>query len=114
MTEETHFSISFGVGAGKVKIGAKVNEILSLLASDYPRTCYDLISHSTRDEIQIWIPVWGMRCRFLPKSQSLYLIDIIDTRSCPYSLNGASIFQNNHKTTLKTLQKVLGPSFPGQ
>jgi hypothetical protein len=112
MAEET-FAISFGAGAGRVRIGSKVNDILSLLASDYPRTSYDLISLSMKDEIQISIPLWGMRCRFLPKSQSLYLIDIIDTKSCPYSLNGATIFQNNHKTTLKSLQKVLGPSFPG-
>jgi hypothetical protein len=72
-----------------------------------------LIAHSSREEIHIYIPQWGMRCRFLPRSQSLYLIDILDTQSCPYSLNGVLIFQKNHKTTFKSLQKVLGPSFPG-
>jgi hypothetical protein len=113
MEEPQQFSISFGLGVGKVKLGSKVNEILALLANDFPRTDYDVIASSAREEIHICIPQWGIRCRFLPKSQSLYLIDITDVQSCPYSLNGALIFQKSHKTTFKSLQKVLGPSFPG-
>lgn len=111
--EERQFFIGFGTGVGQVKLGARVNEILALLANDFPRTDYDLITHSAREEIHIYIPKWGMRCRFLPKSQSLYLIDIVDVQSCPYSLNGTLIFQKGQKTTFKSLQKVLGPSFPG-
>jgi hypothetical protein len=35
---QQHFSVGFGMGVGKVKLGALVNEILSLLANDFPRT----------------------------------------------------------------------------
>lgn len=107
------FPITFASCVGKVKLGMKVNDLLSLLVNEYPRVNYDLIAYSIQEEIQIYIPQWGMRCRFLPRSQSLYLIDILDIQSCPYSLNGVTIFQSNYKTTFKNLQKVLGPSFPG-
>lgn len=107
------FSISFGSCVGKVKLGMKVNEMLNLLVHEFPRVGYDLVGYSIQDEIQIYIPQWGMRCRFSPRSQSLYLIDILDLQSCPYILNGVTVFQSNHRTTFKSLQKVLGPSFPG-
>lgn len=110
---EEQFNINFGINVGKFKLGSKINEILLIFAYEFPRIHFNLYFNSIKDEIHILINIWSLRLRFLIKTQSLYLIDIFNINSLPYFYNGILISQSEHITTFKSMQKLLGPTFPG-
>jgi len=112
------FQINSGVGLSKFKLGMSINETIEYLTKEFPRVHYDLTigDYTTQEssELQLCIPCWGVRLRYLPLSQKLFIIDIYDLKCTAFEMNDTVIHDTKHKTTLKSLQNTLGPLFPGK
>ncbi len=66
-------------------------------------------------EIVISLLDWGIRLRFQPVSQKLYMIDLYDLALRPVAIRGETFGGDKHVTvSYDSLHKVLGPAFPGQ
>jgi hypothetical protein len=116
MESEEHVVIAAGSGVGRFRLGSQLNDVLSLMSNDFPRTNMEVDlfnkANDSGDDIHVSVPEWGIRLRFQSLSQKLYMIDIINFEKTNYSLNG-SLIEGEEVVTLKSLQKALGPSFPG-
>ena len=115
MNSEEFVHISFGSMVGGFRIGSRINEVLALMANEYPRINMNVDlcpkEKNASADIHISIPEWGIRLRFQSLSQKMYLIDITNFE-ISYSLNG-TVVSSDDNITLRGLQKTLGPSFPG-
>ena len=117
MESDRAIHISVGTGVGRFRIGSLINDVIALMSNQFPRTSMDIDLHYQTDaspeNIHVYIPEWGISLRFQSHSQKLYMIDIVDCKKLAYSLNG-TVFSAEEPATLKSLQKALGPSFPGK
>ncbi|CAM9317352.1 unnamed protein product, partial [Ectocarpus fasciculatus] len=58
---------------------------------------------------------WGIRLRFQPVSQSLFMIDYYDITRRPFSIKGSAFGGDPAQSvTFEMLHKYLGPTLPGQ
>lgn len=64
-------------------------------------------------EIMLSLLDWGLRLRFLPVSQTLYLIDHYDISLKKIAIKGSIFGGDLNPTTFEMLQKNLGPTLPG-
>lgn len=117
--ENSCFNVNFGIGVGMFQLGTHINDLLKLFSKEYPRLTLEVLFSDQVNvsiaDIQINIPQWGIRLRFQPLSQRLYLIDVHDFHAAiGFNINGHVIRDHKHATTFSNLQKALGPIFPGR
>lgn len=118
-SEDLCFNVVFSMSVGMFRLGATVNDTLDMLSDKYPRLQLDLHfsdqEHVCESDVQVNIVEWGIRLRFQPLSQKLYMIDVhnLDT-FVSYIINGFLIRNHDHPTTLNLLRKALGPLYPGK
>jgi hypothetical protein len=113
------YDIIFGKRIGHFSLGLNINDSLHLFRERYPRIRLDIIQPHITDclveEITINVKDWGLRLRYQPLSQQLYIIEIYDFTKVEFTLHGnVNVGTLEHSSTLKSLQKILGPSFPGK
>lgn len=117
MDSEEQVIIIAGSGVGKFRLGSQLNDVISLMSNEFPRTNMDVDvinkGNGDGDDIHLSVPEWGIRLRFQTLSQKLFMIDIVDFEKIRYSFNGSIIGGQDEVMTLKSLRKALGPSFPG-
>ena len=119
LEDSSCFNVNFGASVGRFKLGTHVNDILEVFSSEYPRLQLE-VSFSDQEnvsacDIRVNVPQWGIRLRFQPLSQRLYLIDIHDFNvAIAFNINGYVIRGQEQVTTFSQLQKALGPTFPGK
>lgn len=65
-------------------------------------------------EIMISLTDWGVRLRFQPVSQRLFLIDWFDLSLRRFSIKGTAFGGDAQPVTFEMLHKLLGPTLPGQ
>jgi hypothetical protein len=90
-----------------------------MFSSEYPRLQLEVFfsdqDNISASDIQVNVPQWGIRLRFQPLSQRLYLIDIHNFNvAISFNINGYIIRDKAQATTFSQLQKALGPTFPGR
>ena len=113
--------IRFGVGLSDIPLGMQVSDFLSYLSKEWPRLKVEIVAPVSsllfEKDVIVDIKEIGIIFHFLPKSQRLYLIDIYDICKADFVLKGETFgksFTSNGATTFASLQKCLGPSFPGK
>jgi hypothetical protein len=113
-------SIVFGEGVGPFRLGMGISEAVSVLSNDHHRLNFEINfpqpEKVLNEEIIISLLSWGIRLRFQPASQKLYLVDYYDISQRRFSIKG-SVFggggQANSPVTFEMLHKYLGPTLPG-
>lgn len=110
--------IILGISVDKFKLGMGVSETIALISRDYPRLNFEVsfprAEKVLSQEVIISLLDWGIRLRFLPVSQKLYMIDIYDLGLRAVAIRGTTFGGDKHGViTYDSLHKVLGPAFPG-
>lgn len=133
--------IAFGVGLDKFKLGMGVSEAISIISADHPRyadavrmlhilfliiysRCFHRLKFEINfprpekvlnQEIMITLLDWGIRLRFQPVSQRLFLIDYYDITLRKFAIKGSTFGGDaTQPVTFEMLHKSLGPTLPGQ
>jgi hypothetical protein len=114
-------SVVFGVGVDRFRLGMGVTAAVAVLSNDYPRLNFEInfprVEKVLNQEVIISVLGWGIRLRFLPVSQKLYMVDYYDISQRRFSIKG-SVFGGQDEgaaatVTFDMLHKYLGPTLPG-
>lgn len=110
--------VIFGERVGNLRLGTHINKVVEYFKENYSRENIEIafpnINSCNCEEIVIKIPEFGIRLRFQPLSQCLYIIEIFNVQKKLFSIHGTVFGNGGIVPTFKSLQRALGPAFPGK